>query len=285
MEKSKNNNLLLNRVFSKNTLNLLLSEKKDTVFYAAVRRYLENSNGKTHENLISEIYQKLKNEYRNEYYYKNTLLNKLLFKEHNPYTTTALTEIPVHKSKADFILINGKAIVYEIKTELDNFERLNSQLENYYKAFDHVCVVASEANLGTLPKKISNDHVGIYKISKRGNLSLVRRPIIDRSYLDHEVIFKILRKHEYEDILLNYYKFLPNVSQFQYYKECKKLFCNIEINTAYEKFRQELKKRCRINVDYVASVPDEIKSVVYFSNLKEAEFISLKYFLSKKYGS
>lgn len=283
--KQVKNNLLLNRVFSKSTLGSLLNkDNKSNAFYAVIKRYIKDAKGKTNEELISEIYEKLKSNYRNEYYYKNTLLNKLLFNRHNPYKTTALTEIPVAKSKADFIMINGKAVVYEIKTELDNFERLDSQLENYYKAFDHVCVVTSEANVESLKKKLNNINIGIYKITKRGALAVEREPIKDRSFLKHEIIFKILRKYEYENILFDYYKYLPNVSQFQYYKECKKLFHNIEINTAYEKFRLELKKRCRININLVTNIPNEIKSVVYFSNLKEAEIENLNIFLEKKYG-
>ncbi|MBU5889902.1 sce7726 family protein, partial [Vibrio cholerae O1] len=77
---------------------------------------------------------------RNEYFYKNTLLNKLLLGKHSLNTTTAITEIPINKSKADFILINGKAVVYEIKTGLDSFERLESQIEDYFKAFVNVYV-------------------------------------------------------------------------------------------------------------------------------------------------
>ena len=72
------------------------------------------------------------------------MLNKLLLGRHSINTTTALTQIPINKSKADFILINGKAVVYEIKTELDNFERLKNQINDYYKAFSHVCVVTCE---------------------------------------------------------------------------------------------------------------------------------------------
>lgn len=279
------NNILLNRVFSKNTLRLLLENSCNNVFYTAIKRYITNPYNKTNGQLISEIYEKMKNGHRNEYYYKNTLLNKLLLKKHNPYTTTALTEIPISTSKADFILINGKAVVYEIKTEFDNFERLDSQLNNYYKAFDHVCVVTCEANLNKLQKKLKNQNTGIYKItSKRGALVSVREPQKERSYLEHETIFKILRKYEYEHILKSYYKKLPNVTQFQYYKECKKLFCDIDIDTAYEMFRLELKKRCKINIDYISSLPSEIRSVVYFSKFNEKNCEDLNMFLYKKYG-
>ena len=33
---------------------------------------------------------------------------------HSVNTTTALTEIPIAKSKADFVLINGKAVVLSL---------------------------------------------------------------------------------------------------------------------------------------------------------------------------
>lgn len=284
-EKYPTHNLLLNRVFSRSTLNsILCNDKTNNVLYAVIRRYLIGFDDKTNRELISEIYQKLKKNYRNEYYYKNTLLNKLLFKNHNPHKTTALTEIPVGRSKADFIMLNGKAVVYEIKTELDNFERLDSQLKNYYRAFDNVCIVVYKANLEALEKKINNKNIGIYTISKNGVLDMVRTPTSDKAHLEHEVIFKILRKQEYENILKSHYGELPNVSQFQYYKECKNLFAHIDIDTAYESFKTELKKRCKINIELISSIPDEIRSVVYFSNLKDKDFKNLNAFLEKKYG-
>ena len=67
--------------------------------------------GKTNGEIISRIYHYMGESYRNEYFYKNTLLNKLLLGVHKPTTTSALTEVPVGRSKADFILINGKAVV------------------------------------------------------------------------------------------------------------------------------------------------------------------------------
>ena len=72
-------------------------------------------------------------------------------------TTTALTEIPIAKSKADFVLINGKAVVYEIKTELDNFDRLENQINDYYKAFDHVAVVTCKRKSSGIEEKDRND--------------------------------------------------------------------------------------------------------------------------------
>ena len=281
---TKNDNTLLNRVFSRNTLKALLNEsEKDNAYYAVLRRYINEPYNKNHKTLISEIYHNLKDKYRNEYYYKNTLLNRLLFKEHNPLNTVALTEIPVGKSIADFIMINGKAIVYEIKTELDNFERLDSQLENYYKAFDNVCVVTSENNLDAIQSKLNKINIGIYYISKRGALKKHRKPISDMSNLDYEIIFKILRKKEYETIISKYYD-LPQVTQFKYYQACKDLFFTIPLANMYNDFKEQLKTRSNIDIELISDVPKEIKSVVYFSRLKQKEYDKLNLFLNKEYG-
>ena len=150
METNKMSNL--NRIFTRNMLRHFIDGKVDNVYSSVVRRYTSNADQKNNRELISEIYCELKNNYRNEYFYKNTLLNKLLLGVHSVNTTTALTEVAIAKSKADFVLINGKAVVYEIKTELDNLERLSSQVDDYYKAFDHVAVVSYEKNLQQLQK-------------------------------------------------------------------------------------------------------------------------------------
>lgn len=278
------NYLILNRVFSRNTFKELIEDHTEETYAVAIKRYINDPGDKNNQQLMSEIYQELNRNYRNEYFYKNTLLNKLLLGIHSPRTTTALTEVPVCRSKADFILINGKAVVYEIKTELDNFERLETQLSDYYKAFNHVNVVTCESNYPTLEKRLLDTSVGIYVLTSRNSLSEKKRAIEDNSYLDLNIIFKILRKHEYEDILLSHYGRLPNVSQFNYYSACKQMFCQINTPVAYELFLKELKKRNRIDVNSYATIPYELKFLVYFSNLTKLDFLKLQTFLESKFG-
>ncbi len=277
------NNLLLNRVFTRNTFKALINESRDTSYNAAVVRYVADPEGKSHQQIISFIYKLMDNEYRNEYYYKNTLLNKLLLGIHSPKTTVALTEVPVNKSKADFILINGKAVVYEIKTELDNLDRLENQLNDYFKAFNNVCVVTSEATFEAVNKKLVNSNVGIYVLTHRNTISLRKEAVNDASRLDLGIIFKILRKKEYESIIKEVYGYLPDVSQFKYYSECKKLFENIDVWTAYTMFIKELKKRNSIDMELFEKVPKEIKSIIYFSDFNIKDYVNLNRFLQSKY--
>lgn len=274
------NSILLNRFFSRNTFKQIIEDGKSPTYDAVVCKYISNYEQKTNKQCIGEIYQYLNKAYQNEYFYKNTLLNKFLLGIHSPRTTTALTEVPVGNSKADFILINGKAIVYEIKTDLDNFERLDGQISDYYRAFSRVVVVASENNYDSLQQKLQNSPVGICVLTKRGKLSIRKKPVEDCRFLSKTVMFKILRKQEYESILFKRFGRLPNVSQFEYFKACFSMFDSLPTNIAYQDFVEALKKRAKIDIDEYSKVPYELKFLVYFSKYRKCDYISLEHFLN-----
>lgn len=284
MEKNKMSNL--NRIFTRNMLRHFIDGKIDNVYSLVVRRYTSDAEQKNNRELISEIYCELKNNYRNEYFYKNTLLNKLLLGVHSVNTTTALTEVAIAKSKADFVLINGKAVVYEIKTELDNLERLSSQIDDYYKAFDHVAVVTYEKNVKQLQRVLANidKPVGIYVLRKNGRIGTVRKPHRYIGNLDKEIIFKLLRKGEYEDILAQWYGYLPEVTQFKYYAACKKLFLQIPIEESYLRVLKILKKRMQLEKEEFVNVPYELKFLAYFMELTNDDYEKLAVFLERQYG-
>lgn len=276
----------LNRIFTRSMLRHFINGKADNVYSSVVRRYTSDADQKNNRELISEIYCELKYAYRNEYFYKNTLLNKLLLGVHSVNTTTALTEMAIAKSKADFVLINGKAIVYEIKTELDNLERLSSQIEDYYKAFDHVAVVTYEKNLSQLQKVLESidKPVGIYILRRNGKLGTTRKPQRYTSDLDREVIFKLLRKSEYEEIIAQRYGYLPEVTQFRYYSACKKMFLQIPVEESYLLVLRILKKRMQIEKEEFAKIPYELKFLAYFMELTYDDYQKLGVFLECQYG-
>ena len=165
------NNLILNRLFTQNVFFDMIDTNDNTTYGAVIQRFVNDYENKDNGALISEVYRFMSKSYRNEYFYQNTLLNKLLLGKHSINTTTALTQIPISKSKADFILINGKAVVYEIKTELDTFERLDTQLRDYFKAFNHVCVVTSDSQYDRAASLLQNTPVGIYALTPQNTIS------------------------------------------------------------------------------------------------------------------
>lgn len=279
------NNLILKRLFTKNTINDLVKNRGNEIFTYAINRYLKETKAKKYNDLISEIYKLSSKQYRMEYFYKNTLLNKLLLGKHSLKTTTALTELSIGKSKADFVMINGKGIVYEIKTELDTLDRLENQIQDYYKVFKYVCVVTCEEHYEKVLEKLKNSKAGIYLLTKKNTISVKKEPEEEYSFLDKRAIFKLLRKKEYEKIILNNVGYLPETSQFTYYTECYKLFQEINIDVVHKNMLDQLKTRINIDIqDYKKYVPYELKFLIYFSQYKQKDYKDLKIFLQSEFG-
>ncbi|MDH6669749.1 hypothetical protein M2277_000393 [Paenibacillus sp. LBL] len=276
------NNTILSRVFTQNTFKDLINGKPNEVYINCVERYTSNTVDLENKFVIDQIYKFLTLEYRNEYFYKNTLLNKLLLGRHSIKSTVALTEIPIRKSKADFILVNGKAVVYEIKTELDSFDRLENQINDYYTAFNNVCVVTCESNYDKINSLLKKTDVGIYILTSRNTLSVRKEPVENNSKLNHHSLFGVLRKHEFEQIILKHFGVLPKTNQFNYYKECLKMFENIDIMKAYKYTLSELKSRKLKKIDEYKKVPSQLKFLVYFSNFKDNDYDKLNIFLERK---
>lgn len=265
----------INRVFTRNVICDLLQEKQNDVFDYVVKRYINDPESKKHGELISEIYAHLGKQQRNEYYYMNTLLNKLLNGIHSVNTTAAFSQIHIGHSIADFVMINGEGRVYEIKSDLDNFDRLFDQLTDYYRAFSKVSVLASIHELDKVKRVLSDfgnmgDAVGIYVLSEQStifNKERSQEPLEFNDMLDHASIFKLLRKREYENVLLHYFGQIPPSDPVFHFKICLEHFKNIPISDAQKLACQELKKRNRVTIEEFRAIQPELKSVIYFSGL------------------
>lgn len=77
------NSRAVNRVFTRKVICDLIENGRSDVFDYVVKRYIDDPSSKNHGQLISEIYAHLNKQQRNEYFYMNTLLNKLLCGIHN----------------------------------------------------------------------------------------------------------------------------------------------------------------------------------------------------------
>lgn len=276
--------LILKRFFSKSMLQHLLENQHDHLFATAIHKYIKNPDGMTYDQLFSQIYSYIAHSYRTEYYYKNSLFNKILLKNHNPRTTVAFTEFPIARSKADFVMINGIGKVYEIKTELDNLERLESQINDYYKAFSQVVVLTYEKNVEKV-EKIVPTSVGIMILTPRGALRTIRKAIDDREHFEMEAIFKILRKEEFESILSRSGKVLPECDAFSYYKNCYAAFSQIDVQHAQSEMLRELKSRISMEKrDSIAKVPESLRFLIYTDKAGEQCLPKLDHLLVTEYG-
>ena len=223
----------------------------------------------TYKSVITDLYQKLQDTHRNEYFYKNELLNSLLIQNRKISSCSALTELPVAKSKTDMIFVdeNDVGIVYEIKTELDTLNRLESQIQDYYKAFPYIYVVTSSNHLHQLEQVLEGTNVGIIELTNDNKFVYRKEVAYNASSLSHDVLFRILRKKEFESIVLKYFKELPEVSDFVYYGTCLELLKNLDIVLFQKEVMSCLRKRnlVRNAESFTNNVPYELSFYGYFS--------------------
>lgn len=223
----------------------------------------------TYKSVISMLYQELKTEHRNECFYKNELLNSLLIQNGKISSCSALTELPVAESKADMIFIdeNDVGTVYEIKTELDTLNRLENQIQDYYKAFPYIYVVTSSNHLHQLEQVLKETSVGIIELTKDNKFVYRKEATYNTGNLSHDVLFRILRKKEFESIVMKYFGKLPDVSDFVYYETCLELLGNLDIALFQKEVMSCLRKRNLVRdvESFTDNVPYELSFYGYFS--------------------
>ncbi len=81
-----------------------------------------------------------------------------------------------------------------------------------------------------------------------------------------------MRKQEYEEILFNKYKHLPDVSEFKYYSECKKNVFRDTIRRSIFISFEAFKKEKSNYKDEFSKIPYELKFLAYFMNLKSDDY-------------
>lgn len=270
-----NNNRAINRVFTRNVIKDLLNIGSSEVFDYVALQYVDAPDTKTYGQIFSDIYSFLGKEKRNEYYYMNTLLNKLVFGIHSINTATALSQVKIGAHIADFVLINGEGRVYEVKSEFDNLDRLSDQLSDYFRAFNKVSVLSAQEDTDKIARLLEKlgelgDSVGIYCLTKEDRIfgkSSVREPKQYDDNLEHSAIFKLLRKKEYLEIVQNYFGTVPEVQPVFVFRACLEKFREIPLLEAQKLTCMKLKERSKVKQEEIDKVQQELKSVVYFSQL------------------
>ena len=213
----------LSQIFSTANFNKIVRKKDYVNTFERIRKHTTISQNTTNSELFNNIYNELSLSYRSEYVYKNTLINKKLIKEYSLKTTIALNEFKIGNSIADFVLLNGKARVFEIKTELDGLNKLEKQIADYYAFATEVYIVTSSKHIKNILNIYKESKIGIIELTKKNSLKEIKSAISNTDLLDHSAIFKTLRKNEYIKVLeLNSVE-IPNVPNTLFFKECLNL--------------------------------------------------------------
>lgn len=276
MQLTKNQLSTLSQVFSPVIIRELLKFGYSEKLFRILRdcnleEYTKNFNLTSLFEFSHEIMSK---KYPNEYIYKNAIANKILLGKHNLNTSFMLTEFRANSSKVDCVVINGTLTVYEIKTELDNFNRLEKQIEDYKKVFEKIYVITAEKHLDKVDF-LTKQGIGIMRLNKSGKISTIKEAESQFEYLNLGIIFDSLRQSEYTKIIQNIYGYTPNVPNTKIYLVCRELFCKIDKEIAYREVIKYLKQRgCNQSLkDFIKQVPKSLKARAIDDTLSAKERI------------
>lgn len=243
----------------------------------------ENKPQKLQE-LIEYSYELLVAHYRNEYVYKSTILNDFVLKHYSLDNTILLNEFRINESIADVVLINGTNKVFEIKTELDNLDRLGSQVIDYYKVFSEVYLV-THYSVYEKHAPLLQDTVGILIYTEDGKIEEVKKAQVLDAYLDIKTMMATLRKAEYMKLVKSLAGFIPEATPVYLYTECLNVllqFTPKEVQVAYHeilKNRISKDKNLLINESYFSK---SFNYSYYNLDINKNSYITLNNNLNKK---
>ncbi len=204
----------------------------------------------TYTDFFEYIYSQMKVNYKCEYFYLNEILKNEILKKHD-HDHRVLTELKINNSAADLVVINGTTTVYEIKTELDSFSRLEGQLSDYVKAIDKVYVVTHKSMVEKLSSYLDTvfPTVGIYILNRNNRLKLIKKAESNRFQFDITIMFKILNRKDFEFFSKDYY-------------EAREEFYSLSIDECHKFLKFSLYERTK-ELDYLNNIPDSLKLATF----------------------
>jgi hypothetical protein len=258
--------------------------RNDTkLFEQRIRKHVSLNESITTAELIKSLYSSFELSYKNEYIYKNTLINDLLLKKYCLETTSVLNEFKIANSIADFTLLNGEVRIYEIKTEFDGLDKLKKQISDYLKFANKVYIVTDSKFTARILNEYEESVVGVIELTSSNELNEIKPATENLFFLDHTTIFKTLRKNEYIEIINDFFGFIPEVPNTLIFRECLSLSSTIDISVfqkmAFKKLK-ERKLKCP-NLLKSNETPYELKHICNSLNLNNKEYQSLFSFLNK----
>lgn len=267
----------LSQIFTPSNFRRMLGKPELEPVKRKIQKHASSLTSEIFLTTISILYRELETSYRNEYIYKNALLNQNLLGKYSLQTTTVLNEFKVGSSIADFILLNGEIRIFEIKTDLDSFAKLKKQIEDYQKFANKVFIVASSKNAKKLLEKYSSSDIGIIEFTDDGILETIKEAVCITDKFDHTTIFKTLRQREYLEIIKDYFGEIPLVPNTKLFKECLSLTKQINILDFQALVLNKLKERNLKCPDLLQSdkTPKELKHICYTLNLSDKQYNNL----------
>jgi hypothetical protein len=276
VNRTKNELAALTRLFSATVFRQLGRHGQSPLFSRLVRHSPLPSGvlqGATVGSVFEHSFNALKESgYRDEYVYKSAIAQKIVLGRHSLNTATVLNEARAGSCKADVVVLNGTATVYEIKSERDSLARLRNQLENYLKVFAAVNVVASPAHVQQVAS-VAPSEVGVLVLSRQFTLQTVREADDQPGRTSPPTMLETLRASEALAILQLLGVAAPEVPNTRIRSELRTLFEGLNPELAHNAMVRTLKRtRSQSAMSaFVRSVPKSLRAAALSTNPSRAD--------------
>lgn len=225
------------------------------------------------ESLVT-LFGILRTHYRCDYIYRTALTNNLYLGRHSPASSVLLFELRVWRSKADVAIFNGTSVAYEIKSELDNLDRLASQVEDYSSVFDRIFVVTNEDREQAV-RAVVPEHVGILVLTPRCSLKTARAAESNADRVRPGSIIDALRKDEFTAVTRLVTGAVPMATSVNLADVCREAVEAHAPRVVHDAMVRVVKKRRRVSREHFAGVRPELVAGYLESGLKPESWPSL----------
>lgn len=214
--------------------------------------------------------------HRDEYIYRAAITQKVLMGTHSLRTASMLNEFRIGSCKADLVILNGTATVYEIKSERDSLARLVNQVENYKRVFATVNVIASEGHIEGVLNTIPDD-VGVMCLSKRYRITPVREAVDCPARICPVTVFESLRIAEGIAILEAMGMTVPEVPNTQKHAVMRALFAKIDPVALHVEMVRTLKRTRDLAplCDFVDRLPRSLHAAALSLSVRRSDHSKL----------
>lgn len=210
--------------------------------------------------------------HRDEYIYRAAISHKVLLGTHSLRTASMLNEFRAGNCKADLVILNGTATVYEIKSERDSLARLANQIENYKRVFATVNVIASEGHIEDVLATVPDD-VGVMCLSKRYQITTVRKAVDCPARICPVTVFESLRMAEGVAILRAMGVTVPHVPNTQRHAAMCDLFAALDPVALHVEMVRTLKRTRDLAPlgDLVDRLPNSLQAAALSVSVRRAD--------------
>lgn len=271
---------LLSKVFSRTVITELAKYGCSSTIDSILRelgnsKYINSE--KSLASFFDDSYSALVGNYRNEYVYKNAIAEKIVRGKHKLSNTNYVTEFRVGKSIVDAAVFNGTSTAYEIKTEYDSFDRLESQLCSYSKVFEKTYVVVPSSKVKKA-LSIIPELVGVYELTDNYSLSLIKEAKSNLDNLCNLQILNSMRQSELLSLIQSKFGYIPAKSPTQQKKDCIEYFLKFEREAAHGEFVRILKARQlgEIEKNVIKTLPRSLTSLILSLRLSKKLLFSFQ---------